>query len=304
MSSQKPSKLLTYARLLRIPNVFTAFADICMAGTATGVITADPLLFVGLLVTSGCLYLGGMVLNDWCDRHEDADARPFRPIPSGAVSARTALLVALGLLLLSNIVAAVLSFAKASLVGPLMISICLTLAIWLYNSTLKHTPAGPIAMGACRFLNVLLGLSIYPEALLNISSYHLATVIGIYIVGVTWFARTEEGTSRPKDLLLATFPMVLALIAAATLPAHQEAGSVPFYYLYLLVVFAVIIGGPIQVAIRSPKPANVQQAVKRCILGLVILDAILATLFVGLPGLLILLLLPPALILGKWVYST
>jgi len=40
------------------------------------------------------------------------------------------------------------------------------------------------------------------------------------------------------------------------------------------------------------------------VLGLVALDAVLATMFVGLPGLLVLLLLPPALVLGKWVYST
>jgi hypothetical protein len=44
--------------------------------------------------------------------------------------------------------------------------------------------------------------------------------------------------------------------------------------------------------------------VKRCIFGLVALDALLATVFVGPGGLLVLLLLPPAQMLGKWVYST
>jgi 4-hydroxybenzoate polyprenyltransferase len=44
--------------------------------------------------------------------------------------------------------------------------------------------------------------------------------------------------------------------------------------------------------------------VKTCILGLIGLDAILAFAVVGWPGLLILLLLPPALLLGRWVYST
>jgi hypothetical protein len=44
--------------------------------------------------------------------------------------------------------------------------------------------------------------------------------------------------------------------------------------------------------------------VKRCVLGLVALDAVLAASFAGLPALLILLLLPPAFVLGKWVYST
>jgi len=36
----------------------------------------------------------------------------------------------------------------------------------------------------------------------------------------------------------------------------------------------------------------------------VALDAVLATAFAGLPALAILLLLPPAFVIGKWVYST
>jgi 4-hydroxybenzoate polyprenyltransferase len=48
----------------------------------------------------------------------------------------------------------------------------------------------------------------------------------------------------------------------------------------------------------------VQSAVKRSIMGLVLLDAILATAVVGAWGLLILLLLVPALTLGRWIYST
>ena len=61
---------------------------------------------------------------------------------------------------------------------------------------------------------------------------------------------------------------------------------------------------PIIAAIRKPTPKMVQSAVKRSIFGLVLLDAILATAFVGWPGLLIVLLLIPAIWLGKWVYST
>jgi 4-hydroxybenzoate polyprenyltransferase len=48
----------------------------------------------------------------------------------------------------------------------------------------------------------------------------------------------------------------------------------------------------------------VQAAVKTAVLGLVGLDAVLATSLAGTAGLLVLLLLPPALWLGKWVYST
>jgi 4-hydroxybenzoate polyprenyltransferase len=57
-------------------------------------------------------------------------------------------------------------------------------------------------------------------------------------------------------------------------------------------------------AVRRPSPDRVQAGVKRSIFGLVVLDALLASVFIGTWGLLLVLLLPPALLLGKWVYST
>jgi 4-hydroxybenzoate polyprenyltransferase len=57
-------------------------------------------------------------------------------------------------------------------------------------------------------------------------------------------------------------------------------------------------------AIKTPSPELVQAAVKACIFGLVGLEAIHASMVIGLPGLLLLLFLPPALLLGRWVYST
>jgi hypothetical protein len=57
-------------------------------------------------------------------------------------------------------------------------------------------------------------------------------------------------------------------------------------------------------AISRPTPNHVQQAVKRTIMGLVVLDAALATALAGIAGLTILILLLPALYLGRWIYST
>jgi 4-hydroxybenzoate polyprenyltransferase len=135
---------------------------------------------------------------------------------------------------------------------------------------------------------------------------HLAGVVGVYIVGVTWFARTEATLSRRWHLLGAAGVMAGSLILALTLKARVASlpGFAMFLFPYLLVGFGFLIGLPIARAIRQPGPKEVQRAVKRCVLGLVALDAVLATAFVGLPGLAILLLLPPALAIGKWVYST
>jgi len=96
-----------------------------------------------------------------------------------------------------------------------------------------------------------------------------------------------------------------------SIPAMLIAGLIvflayqhPSMRVRLFLSVGVMIGFPLARSIREPVPMNVQRAVKRTILGLVFLDATLATAFVGLAGLLVLLWLPPALLLGKWVYST
>jgi 4-hydroxybenzoate polyprenyltransferase len=287
--------MLALAQLLRLPNVFTAFADIALAACAAGYLADRPGTFALLLVASGCLYLGGMAWNDFFDRHEDAKTQAFRPIPSGRVSARTAAVIASTL--------TVVGVVAGTVAAPGPIPVVLAATILLYDGWLKWTPVGPLAMGSCRFLNVLMGLSAAADPLAG-PSLHLAGVVGVYIVGVTWFARTEETDSSRTALALAGGVMLKAMLLAVLVPAHLPAGTSPVYYPYLLVAFGVYVGSAVVAAVQDPHPKRVQAAVKRCILGLVLLDAILATCFVGAWGFLIGLLLLPARWLGKWVYST
>ena len=305
-------RLLAFAQLLRLPNVFTAFADIALGACVGAVmLPSTPFSYWAacfvLALASGCLYLAGMVWNDYFDFAEDKKARAFRPLPSGRVRVRVAAL--LGTILFG---AGVALAGAAGMVAapewnhePLVYALGLVAAVLIYDGGAKRTPFGPVAMAACRFLNVLLALSLVSEDALDINKrVHLAGVVGVYIVGVTWFARTEESKSRKRDLALAAFVMLLALVLALVLRAKLPSAMGTVAFPYLLVAFGFLVGLPASYAIGDPSPRNVQRAVKRCVLGLVFLDAVLATMFVGLPGLLILLLLPPALWLGKWVYST
>lgn len=300
-----PSRLLALAQLLRLPNVFTAFADIGLAacvGVAFFPGWREPaywLTVVLLALASGSLYLAGMVWNDVFDLAEDRRDRPFRPLPSGRVTVRTA--AAVGTLLVAA------GVGLAGLAGALAYGLGLAAAVLAYDGGLKRTVLGPVAMAGCRFLNVLLGLSVIPDdALPTPLRVHLAGVVGVYIVGVTWFARTEAAESNRRQLLAAAGVMAVSLALALTLRARlaPDPGPGGFLFPYLLVGFGFLVGIPVARAVRQPGPKEVQAAVKRCVLGLVVLDAVLATAFVGLPGLLLLLLLPPALWLGKWVYST
>ena len=307
----KRDRLLAYAQLLRLPNVFTAFADICMAGAITGAISQHSEVWILTLLTSGSLYLAGMVWNDVFDRHEDAKTQAFRPIPSGRVRVRIAVILAVTLSCIGvgfAALAMLLGDFPDSSPTPLLFSGLLLAAILLYDAWLKHTLAGPTAMGLCRFLNVLLGLSACPGAVPDpmspLMACHIAGVVGVYIVGVTWFAHAEEVQSQPRQLLGAATVMLVSVLLALALPLHLKAGDSPWYFTPMLIAFGFHIGIAITNAVSHPDPMHVQTAVKRCILGLVILDAILATAFVGWPGLFILFLLLPARLLGKWVYST
>lgn len=289
---------------MRLPNVFTAFADIALAACVGVALMPDAsreylVTMLVLAVASGCHYLAGMVWNDVFDMAEDLRDRPFRPLPSGRIFIRTA--AVLGTMLsLAGVGLSVLG-------GAAVIGVGLAAAVLLYDAWLKRTPFGPVGMAACRFLNVLMGLSaIPPELLSDERRMHIAGVIGVYILGVTWFARTEATESNRWHLRGAASVMAVSLALAVVLKARVAdlAGPAMWLFPYLLIAFAFSVGLPVASAIRKRGPKEVQTAIKRCVIGLVAFDAVLATAFVGAPGLLILLLLPPALLLGRWIYST
>jgi 4-hydroxybenzoate polyprenyltransferase len=301
-------KLLVYAQLVRLPNAFTALADIALGAWASGELRARWGVFVCLLIASTCLYWAGMVWNDYFDLAQDRKERPMRPLPSGRVTPRTAAFLGAGLMLAGLIFAAL-----AGLLGPerhwlsLSLAVALVAAIFAYDGWLKRTWAGPLAMGLCRFLNILLGLSIlghWPPAW----GFLLALVVGVYIAGVTWFARTEARVSSRQMLLAAAGVILASLVLALTVPALAQESAPGLrpsvLFPYLLVAFAFYLALAVVPALRQPMPDRVQPAIKRAVLGLVLLDALLASALVGTLGLLLALLLLPGIYLGRWVYST
>jgi 4-hydroxybenzoate polyprenyltransferase len=315
--------LRDFAQLVRLPNVFTALADIGL-GMLT-VSAFDPEViprwrgWMFLMMASACLYSAGMVWNDFFDIEQDRRERPFRPLPSGRVTRGEAAFLGTFLLLFGVYYAAFAgtspTYVAPDLVGvflpydagtpPTFVALGLASAILLYDGWLKKTWAGPIGMGLCRFLNVLLGLSVADTTLVPWSArIYLAAVVGIYIVGVTWFSRTEARASSRPALILAACTMLAGLLLALAVPVLIDRARPAVIFPYLLVLLGFLLGVPIVRAINRPIPTLVQPAVKRSIVGLVILDATLATGLVGSPGLLLLLLLLPTLYLGRWIYST
>jgi 4-hydroxybenzoate polyprenyltransferase len=296
---------LAYAQLVRLPNVFTALADILLGALATAALPERWLGIVLLASASACFYCAGMVWNDFFDVEQDRRERPFRPIPSGRIARGAAAKLGAGLLLGGFLCAIGAGWLRSGSVfsASTGVAVVLMAAILLYDGWLKKIWLGPVGMGLCRFLNVLLGLSIvaglgWPWGI------HLATVIGLYVVGVTWFARTEARASNAASLAAATVVMLVSLLLALPLPTRFPPGTAAPLFPYLLVALGFGIALPASHAIANPTPSRVQRAVKRALVGIVLLDAVLATALAGNVGLLLVLLLVPMLYLGRRLYST
>ena len=99
-----------------------------------------------LLVGASLLYTGGMVLNDVCDYAADLKERPSRPLPSGRVSRRAALVAGVGLLAAGWACTLVYRPRVAAWAGAL------TAAIVAYNLLHRFRLLGLALMAACRGL--------------------------------------------------------------------------------------------------------------------------------------------------------
>ena len=298
MQHNVSQRLREYLLLIRLPNVFTTPSNI-LAGyfAAVTVAETDIMRLIALMVSSGLLYIGGIVLNDYFDVEIDKRERPSRPLPSGNVSKRHAMAIVIVALLIANTIALV--------VGPisLAVSLALTFAIIAYDYRLKHGLLGPFAMAGARFLNVILGAS---PVLLYINNHSYAIVgapaasLFLYIVVITILSKKEAGNERPNSTIafLIVFGVISAIAALGLVLQLQLA------FLLNLSIFAAVTIVTFKQHLWKELP-SVQKAVRNMVLSIIILDSVFVTGIAGLPyGLSTLLLIAPAVVLAKKLYVT
>ena len=310
---------LDWARLLRLPNHATAVADV-LAGwlvvEATRVVAVPPGL--ALTVAAGwAFYAAGMVLNDVCDVDLDAVERPERPLPSGRIRLGTAALVGQGLLALGAAcacaAAVVTGHAAVVLTGALV-----TAAIWIYDRHAKATAAGPAVMGACRALNWLLGMTAAGGPLLA-PHWLLPAGIGIYVAGITLYARDEAATSRRAMLARGAMTMAagILLVGTGTVLAARDTGGLPWggvpgagagrlapWTLLLAIVGSSVLFRA-SVGVADPSPPRVRAAVGNAIMSLITIDAVLVLAACGEPwAVVVLALLAPFVLLRRVIPPT
>jgi 4-hydroxybenzoate polyprenyltransferase len=251
------------------------------------------------MVSSGLLYIAGIVLNDYFDIEIDRKERPSRPLPSGSISKRTAITIALSALAVAN--------AISLAVGPasLATSLALTTMIIAYNYRLKHAAVGPLAMGGSRFLNIILGASpAIPAAWLAGNATPLAVAVFaaaslfVYVVAITMLSKKEVGSEKPSIIQFSIVFVLIAAIAAVGMLSLQPV------FMVSLIIFAAAMLATLRQHIATSSP-SVQKAVRNMVISIVILDSIFVSGTTGLPyGLATLLFIAPAVILAKKLYVT
>jgi 4-hydroxybenzoate polyprenyltransferase len=307
--NRQPSRATAYLQLMRLPNVFTAVADVAMGYLITRGSLHPVNWFVALIGSSCALYLAGMVLNDVFDLDIDSRDRPQRPIPSGRVPFATAKRLGWSLLGIGVTIGWVAGLSTGHW-RPGVIATLLAICVVLYDWILKKTVLAPVLMGACRMSNVLLGMSLSPYSW-KVGEWLIACGIGIYIAGVTLFARTEARASSRVLLITGTVIMGDGIALLTSLPLWLDASSnltlriMPSVWFALWAVLALLILRRCVTAVVIPDPARVQAAVRNGVQSIIVIDAALCAGFAG-PywGIAIVLLAIPTFLLTQWLRAT
>lgn len=311
--------LRQYLILVRLPNVFTAPSNV-LTGYLAAVLpaaNADALQLFLLLLSSILLYIAGIVFNDYFDIDLDKRERPYRPLPSGDITKKVALLIAIISLISANILAFTASMSS--------LAVCIIMSVMVigYDYKLKNTFFGPIAMGIIRSLNIVLGAS--PTLFVILIPYNhtnanfiLARIIFVslslfvYVMAISLLSRKEvltgeeiEGKhsyTQTRQIIIISFLLVLAVILSISFAV--------FFGIFKMNLFVsfVLFSAIMVITFKQTNYHNsltIQNAIKHMVISIIVLDSIFITGLTGsYYGLLTLILALPSIFLARKFYVT
>ena len=257
--------LKAWIQLIRPSNVLTAISDV-LAGVALACLFLQSELpetesLIWITLSSMLLYTGGIVFNDVFDAALDKIERPERPIPSGKVKQSSAAILGTIAFSLGCFLAYQVNMTA------FYISLAIVLMCLLYNGKAKHHfIAGPIVMGSCRGLNLLLGMAVLPDSL---SYFYLAIVPIIYIAAVTNISRGEVYGNN-KTAILVSMGLYALVILTLIYFAFVSKNYLAFIF---ILFFTVMIASPLFKALKSLEPQDVRKSVKFGVLALILMNA-------------------------------
>lgn len=324
------TRIRAWAQLVRVPNTLTACADV-LAGfsIAVGPWFAIDGIAGSLLVmclASVCFYWAGMVLNDVHDVEADRIQRRKGPLVDGRIEIQTAAIAGWTLLFTGILLAGVSSYllpdpshtptrnqSKWLVVG---IGSLLALVIAAYDSRLKATIFGPLLMGMCRGLNLLLGISlgwcfVWPsDSYWDWDSYWIVIAVAVighvgFVMGITLAARRESLINQSSTrLAIAWMISFLGIVAISLCPlwARDRPLRLDPRSLYPILIGLLMLPWLRRavLSVRDPGVGTLIPAIKQAILSIIFLDAAIALQFAGsTPGMIVCGLAIPTLALAR-----
>ena len=233
-----------------------------------------PLTLMWLVLGSSLVYAGGCFLNDACDHDFDRKHRPERSIPKGSVSLSKAWF--LGILQLFAGAFALVAGAGCAWEWTLGLLLCIIAYDWVH----KKTAWGILLMGGCRTLlwitagTAAAGMS--PAPML----YVWAISVGLYVMGISWYARTESKASEnedDKDSFADRIPILLLFIVPLLALAYLVLwNNLDPIRVFLANIAGMLAGGIAFFAIlkmRQKKEGSVGNGVSRLLAGICAVDA-------------------------------
>jgi len=292
-----------YLVLVRLPNLFTLPSNILVGISAISSLAFTLTSFIQflLLVTiSVLLYCVGIVLNDLYDFDIDKKERPNRPLPSGKISRRSAIVLVTIFSTLALILSLQVSFST------LVISTILFSVIFGYDKYLKNTHAGPFTIASARVMNILLGTSV---SLRSVDSYSqivtltfVLIITFVYVSLIGFISRYEvHGFSDNTKLLLP--PAIVATVISSII-LFSLMGFFKLESLIILSLFSFIMIISFSRIYRRDS-GRTKQIVRNMILSIIVLDSTFLTGIIGIElGLAVLILMGPLLVLANKMYMT
>ena len=329
--------LKKYFLLIRAPNLFTVPSNILSGYFATTTPSnADPQQLLALIISSVLLYASGIVLNDYFDMKVDKKERPGRPLASGSIAARSALILAASSITAANILTLFMGWTS------FIVSCVLTSVIFGYNYRLKRNAiSNPLAMGAARFLNVTLGgssaLGVVPT--MDMMLVFVGYCLFLYTAAISVLSRREVSEAG-KFFKSYWIPIALSfsniLLTVVSILVVGFLGYLHIAFIFNMIIFLSImivtyfhlftkLGGSRRMVgetqyrkaslkVKKDNASNInrtnvsheiQRTIKTLILSIIILDSIFLSGLVGIyAGLAVILLIIPAILLGRRLYVT
>jgi 4-hydroxybenzoate polyprenyltransferase len=302
----------SYIILVRLPNVFSAASNILpgyftiVTAVSSSFLSINILYLAGLMTSSSLLYLAGIVFNDYFDFEIDKKERPTRPLPSGKITKRKALTIAISSIIAANVLTLLINWTS------FIIAVILTTIIIAYDYRLKHnTITGPITMGLARFFNIILGATpAIPTLLLSAASskmlLFIATLLFLYVIAISILSKKEVSGKTTNAIIISSLSIVfvdIASIAIAGLIGIFR--SAVFANLALFSIVMIITFRPILRGLDSLAPIQIRNIIKNMIISIIILDSVFVSGIIGLPyGFATLLLIIPSVLLARKLYLT